>query len=91
MLGTAAAELAIHPIHVLREPIARHKNHALLYLLQHGIELRASRTHAFDNLSSILRHDCSESEVVAIHIKSLREGKGLPTVDRVATARSKIT
>jgi len=87
---TTAAELAIHPIHVSCKPVASHENHAILDLLQHGIELRASGTHAFDNLSSILRHYGSESKVISTDVESLRESKGLPTVDRVASARSEI-
>jgi len=90
VLRTRTAKLAVHPIHVWREPVARHKNHAFLDLCQHGVELCVSRSHAFDDLLAILRHDCSESEIVTIDIESLREREGPPAVDRVACARTKV-
>jgi len=90
MFGAIATELAVHPIHVRRKPIARHKDHALLNLLQHGIELRASGTHLSDHLISVLRDDRREKEVIAIDIESLREGEGPSAVDGVISAWAKV-
>jgi len=80
MLGTTAADLPIHPIHVLGEPVARHERHALLQLSQHVRHLMVG-IHAHHDLTPFLAERRREGKVASIHVKPLREGEGLVAVD----------
>jgi len=85
MLPAATALVAIHPIHVLSEPIARHESHALLYLRQHVVHLVVG-VHGLDDLIAALRDDCGEGEVFAVHVKPLTVAELLIAVDGVTSA-----
>jgi len=89
MLHAAAALVSIHPIHVLREPVARHKGHALLKLPQHGIQLMAW-LHSLHEGPPLLAHGRGEGEVVATHVETLRIGEGLVAVDGVSSSRAEL-
>jgi len=82
VLDTTAALIAIHPIHVCSEPIARHQSHTFLQLLHHCIHLMAW-LHALYNGTSLLADCRGEGEVIAVHVKSLRVGERLVAVDGV--------
>merc|ERR1740129_1115392 len=84
VLLSTPALIAIHPIHVLCEPIASHESHALLDLLQHGVELAAARAHAERHLATFLAQGGGEGEVVTIDVEPLRVRERLSAVDRVA-------
>jgi len=89
VLGTTAADLPVHPIHVLGEPIACYERHAFLQLPQHVRHLMVG-IHAHHNLAPLLAERRREGEVASIHIKSLREGEGLVAVDGGACARIEV-
>merc|ERR1719384_2684857 len=89
VLCTTAAQLTVHPIHVLCKPIASHKCHSPVQHLPHGIQLLVAGAHCFHHLSTLLRHGRCESEVVPIHIEFLRESEGLLAVDGVLRSRTK--
>jgi len=80
VLSTIAADLPIHPIHVLGEPIARHKRHALPQLSKHIGHL-AIGIHAHHVLTPLLAQCRREGKIVSIHVESLREGERLVAVD----------
>jgi hypothetical protein len=80
MLGTTAADLPIHPVHVLGEPIARYERHALLQLSQHVRHLMVG-IHAHHDLAPLLAEGRREGEIASICIEPLREGEGLVAVD----------
>jgi len=71
VLCTTAADLAIHPIHVLGEPISCDEAHAFPQLPQHVIELGIAWTHGHNELAAFLADDCGEGEVVARNIEPL--------------------
>jgi len=89
VLGTTAADLPVHPIHVLGEPIARHKRHALLQLSQHVRHLVVG-IHAHHVCTPLLAHRCREGEIASIHVEPLREGEGLVAVDGGARTRIEV-
>jgi len=89
MLGTTATDLAVHPIHVLGEPVARHERHALLQLSQHVRHLMVG-IHAHHNLAPLLAERRREGKVVSIYIEALREGEGLVAVDGGARTRIEV-
>jgi len=83
--------LAIHPIHVWGEPISRHKCHALLDLLSHGIHLTVAWTETQNDLALFLADSSGESELPSFFLKSLRIRERLPAVNCVLRAFAKIT
>jgi len=89
VLRTTAADLPVHPIHVLGEPVARHERHALLQLSQHVIHLMVG-IHAHHDLTPLLAERRREGEVTSIHVESLREGEGLVAVDGSARTRIEV-
>merc|ERR1719336_2033886 len=89
VLRTAAADLPVHPIHVLGEPVARHERHALLQLSKHVVHLMVG-IHAHHDLTPLLTERRGESEVISVHVETLREGKGLVAIDRGARTRIEV-
>jgi len=85
VLRTTAADLSIHPIHVLGEPVACDECHALLQLSQHVVHLMVG-IHAHDHLTPLLAECRREGEITSVHVKTLREGEGLVAVDGGACA-----
>jgi len=89
MLGTTAANLPIHPIHVLGEPVACHERHALLQLSQHVCHLMVG-IHAHHEVAPLLAERGREGKVASIYIEPLREGEGLVAVDGGARTRIEV-
>lgn len=89
MLGTTAADLPVHPVHVLGGPVARHERHALLQLSQHVRHLMVG-IHAHHDLTPLLAERRREGEVASIHVEPLREGEGLVAVDGGARTRIEV-
>jgi hypothetical protein len=84
-------DLAIHPIHVLVEPISGHEDHALLNLPHHGVQLSIARAHAEDNLAAFLAHGRCEDEIVTAFLKFLRVSEWFCAVYLVVRANAEIT
>merc|ERR1719336_76771 len=89
VLRTAAADLPVHPIHVLGEPVARHERHALLQLSKHVVHLMVW-VHAHHDLTPLLAQCRRESEVASVHVEALRECEGLVAVDGGACTRVEV-
>jgi hypothetical protein len=89
MLGTTAADLPVHPVHVLGEPVARHERHALLQLSQHVRHLMVG-IHAHHELAPLLAERRREGKVASVCIEPLREGEGLVAVDGGARTRIEV-
>jgi len=89
VLRATAADLPVHPVHVLGEPVARHERHALLQLSQHVVHLMVG-IHAHHDLAPVLAQGRREGEVTSIHIETLRESEGLVAVNGGARTRIEV-